>query len=201
MRPHSRREVEMKRFAIAVLVASAGLSAVLVPVDVRSEVSVNINIGPPAIVVAEPPEMIPIPRSMVYFAPGVSVDLFFFEGYWWTRNDGRWFRSRGYRGPWKVIGPRGVPVEIVRVPHDYRTVYIREHRVPHGHLKRHWEHRVHERRERRGEWKDWKEEKRERKAERREERRERKEHRKDSREERQERGERGHGRGDRGPDR
>jgi hypothetical protein len=159
-----------------------------------SEVSVNINIGPPAVVVHEPPEMVVVPRTMVYFAPGVHVDLLFFRGHWWTRHEGRWFRSRAYSGPWAVIGPRNVPVEIVRLPRDYRTSYGHEHRVPYGQLKKHWERREYERRKHVGEWK---EEKRERK----EEKRERKEHRKDSREEWQERGERGQGRGERGPDR
>ncbi len=151
-----------------------------------SEVNVNINIGPPAVVVHEPPEMVVIPRTMVYFAPGVHVELLFFRGHWWTRHEGRWFRSRGYNGPWAVIGPRYVPVEIVRLPRDYRAAYGREHRIPHGQLKKHWEHREYERRKHMGEWK----------KERKEEKREGKEHRKDSREEWQERGERGHGRGE-----
>jgi hypothetical protein len=69
-----------------------------------------------------------------------------------------------------VIGPRYVPVEIVRLPREYRTVYVREHRVPYGQLKKHWEHREYERRTRRGEWREGKEEKRERKEERKENR-------------------------------
>src|SRR4030066_122528 len=54
-----------------------------------SGVNVNINVGPPAVVVAGPPEMIVVPRTMVYFAPGVGVDLFFHAGYWWTPKEVR----------------------------------------------------------------------------------------------------------------
>lgn len=141
---------------------AAGLFALclvlLCPSPGHAGVDVNINIGPPAVVVAGPPEMIVIPRTMVYFAPDVGVDLFFSAGYWWTPKEGRWFRARAYNGPWVVVEHRHVPVEIVRLPRDYRRVYVREKRVPYGQLKKHWEHRRWERRERRGEWKGWKEE-------------------------------------------
>jgi hypothetical protein len=147
---------------------AAILSCAAVPAF--SEVSFNINVGPPPVIVQEQPEQIVVPRTMVYFAPAARADLFFYRGRWWTRHEGRWFRSHSYDGPWVVVGPRYVPVEIVRLPRDYRQVYVREHHVPYGQLKKHWERREHDRRKRVGEWKDWKEEKRERKAERKERR-------------------------------
>jgi hypothetical protein len=140
------------------------------PVPAFSEVNVNINVGPPPVLVQGPPELIVVPRTMVYFAPAARADLFFYRGRWWTRHEGRWFRSSSYNGPWVVIGPRYVPVEIVRMPREYRTVYVREQRVPYGQLKKHWEHREYERRTRGGEWREGKEEKRERKEERKENR-------------------------------
>jgi len=141
--------------AVALLAAAAG------PAPARAEVNVNVNIGPPPVVVQEPPEVVVIPRTMVYFVPGVSVDLFFYRGWWWTPHGGRWYRARAYNGPWILVGPRHVPVEIVRLPRDYRTIYIKEKRIPYGQLKKHWEARERERREHRGEWKDWKEERHE----------------------------------------
>jgi len=116
--------------------------------------NVNVNVGIPAVVVAEPPEMVVIPHSLVYYAPGVEVDLFFYRDYWYTRNRGRWFRANSHNGPWVVAGPRAVPVEIVRMPRDYRTVYVRGEHIPYGHLKKHWRHREHERRMGRGDWGD-----------------------------------------------
>lgn len=185
----------MKRSVFAVPFVLAGICAVLLPVAAHSEVNVNVNIGPPAIVVAEPPEMVVIPRTMVYFAPGVSVDLFFCQGWWWTQNDGRWFRSRAYRGPWAAIGPRYVPVEVVRVPRDYRVAYGHEHHIPYGQLKKHYHDRDYDRRSHRG---DWKEEKRERKAEKKMEKHEKKEHGRDSRGGHDDRGGRDDDRGGRG---
>jgi len=154
------------------------LAVVFAAGPARSEVNVNVNIGPPAVVVAGPPEMIPVQRSMVYFAPGVEVDLFYHAGFWWTPNQGRWFRSRSYDGPWVIIAPRAVPVSIVRVPREYRKIYDHEHRIPYGQLKKHYTTRDRERRERRGEWKEMKKERKEM----------RKEHRKEGKEERREYG-------------
>lgn len=124
-------------------------------------VNVNVNIGPPAVVVAAPPEVVAVPNSMVYFAPGVSAELLFFEGFWWTPKEGRWFRARGYDGPWTIVGPRHVPREIGHLPPGYRGTYGRGEHIPYGQLKKHWRHREIERREHRGEWKDWKEDRKE----------------------------------------
>lgn len=130
-----------------------------------SEVNVNIHIGPPAVVVAGPPEMIVVPRTMIYFAPAVEVDLFFYAGFWWTPKQGRWFRSRAYNGPFVIVATRAVPVEIIRVPRDFRRRYAHGHRIPYGQLKKHYASRDRERRERRGDWKEWNEEGREHRKE------------------------------------
>ena len=112
---------------------------------------VSVNIGLPAVVVAEPPEMILVPDSQIYYAPSVEAELFFYRGNWYTRSGHRWYRGRSYKGPWVVAPPRTVPGAFVRLPGNYRTVHVRGERVPHGHLKNHWKHREEElRRERRG---------------------------------------------------
>ncbi len=175
--------------AIAAAALGAALVTMFAAAPAISGVNVNLNIGPPAVVVAEPPEMVVVPESMVYFAPGVSVELLFYEGYWWTPKEGRWFRSRAHNGPWTVVGPRGVPAEIVHLPRDYRTVYVRGEHVPYGQLNRHWRHREIERREHRGDWKHVKEE-------RKEARRDYKHHEKMER--KHEKAERRHGEDDRG---
>ena len=37
----------------------------------------NVNIGPPPIVIPEPPEVVMVPGSQVYFVPGVAFVVFF----------------------------------------------------------------------------------------------------------------------------
>ncbi len=120
-------------FVALVLLAVAGLGANAVPA--HAGVDVNVNVGLP-VVIEQPPEMIVIPRSNVYFAPGVSVDLFFFDNRWWNRRGDRWYRADDYNGPWTVVRPRHVPAPVYRVPANYRTVYVHEKRVPYGHWKK-----------------------------------------------------------------
>lgn len=102
----------------------------------RVDVGVNINIGPPPIVVAEPPEVVLVPRSRVYFVPNLEFDVFFHDGYWWSPRGDRWYRSRDYKGPWRTIERRYIPTSVIRVPRDYRTVYVKEKHIPYGQWKK-----------------------------------------------------------------
>ena len=110
-------------------------------------VGVNVNIGPPPIVVPAPPAVVPVPRTGVYFVPGVDFDVFFYNGYWWSPRGDRWYRAGAYDGPWRVIERRYVPGPVFRVPRDYRARYVGERHVPYGQWKK--EHMRHEGREHR----------------------------------------------------
>ena len=119
------------------------------PGSARAEVSVNINIGPPPVVVAPPAEVVLMPGIGVYFVPDAGVDLFFYAGYWWSPRGDRYYRSRAYNGPWVVVDRRYVPVEVVRVPMDYRVRFVKEKHVPYGQWKKSHRHK-HEYHERGG---------------------------------------------------
>jgi hypothetical protein len=122
------------------LLAGAAIAAAIgFSEPARAGVNVNINLGPPQIVVAEPPEVVLVPRSRVYFSPDPHVDVFFYGGYWWSPRGERWFRSRAYNGPWGVVERRRVPREVIVVPRDYRARFERERRIPYGQWKK--EHR------------------------------------------------------------
>jgi hypothetical protein len=96
---------------------------------------------PQPVYVQQPPEMILIPSSSVYFAPGVSVDLFFYNNNWWNRRGDHWYRANAYNGPWTSVGTRHVPAPVYRVPANYRTVYVHEKPMPYGQWKKmHGEH-------------------------------------------------------------
>lgn len=134
--------------ALAAL-ALAGYVATATPVHAGANVNVNVGIpvgvvaAPPPVVVApqpvyleEPPEMVVIPQSNVYFVPGVSVDLFFYDNRWWNRRGDRWYRAGDYNGPWVAVGQRHVPAPVYRVPGNYRTVYVHEKPMPYGQWKK-----------------------------------------------------------------
>jgi hypothetical protein len=106
------------------------------PAPARAEVSVNINLGPPPIVVSAPPAVVMIPQSQVYFVPDPHMDVFFYGGYWWSPRGERWYRARAYNGPWGVIERTRVPRAVIYVPRDYRQRYDRERHVPYGQWKK-----------------------------------------------------------------
>ena len=118
-------------------------------------VEVNVNIGPPPIVVAEPPEVVLVPGSQVYFVPQPGIDVFFYSGYWWSPRGDRWYRARAYNGPWVIVERRYVPAPVFYVPRDYRAKYKHEHHIPYGQWKKEYRHGERE------EHRDWKEEGRE----------------------------------------
>lgn len=128
---------------------AAGVSAVLavlllwgLPVSAAADVNVNVNIGAP-VVIAEPPAVALIPGAGVYFVPDAGPDFFFFGGFWWSPRGDRWYRARAYNGPWVVVERRIVPVEVVRVPGDYRARYKKAKHVPYGQWKKQHEGRGH----------------------------------------------------------
>jgi len=121
------------------LLSGAAIAAAILFSDpARAEVSVgvNINLGPPPIVVSAPPAVVMIPGSQVHFVPDPQIDVFFYGGYWWSPRGEQWYRARAYEGPWGVIEPRRVPPAVVYMPRDYRTRYERERPVPYGQWKK-----------------------------------------------------------------
>jgi hypothetical protein len=129
--------------AILVMGVLVGTFAVLGGIkEAGAQVQVNVNIGPPPIVVEEPPAMVLVPRTQVYFVPEPDVDIFFYNGHWWSPRGDRWYRARGYNGPWTIVERRYVPGPVYRVPRNYRVVYEKERHIPYGQWKnRYKDHR------------------------------------------------------------
>jgi len=118
-------------FVISMLLIIAGIST--------AGVNVNVNIGPPPVYTfSEPPELVVIPNTYVYFAPGVDMDIVFYHGYWYRPYNGYWYRGSGYNGPWHHIGRERVPRYIINLPPDYRRSYHDYPRIPYGHVHSNW---------------------------------------------------------------
>jgi hypothetical protein len=125
------RRVRWYLLAGAALAAAVGFSK-----PALAEVNVNINLGPPPIMVSAPPAVVMIPGSQVHFVPDPNIDVFFYSGYWWSPRGDRWYRARAYNGPWGVMERRRVPNAVLYVPRDYRARYERERPVPYGQWKK-----------------------------------------------------------------
>lgn len=109
----------------------------------RSMAGVNVNIGinvppPPALVLPAPPELVVIPNTYAYFAPGIDVDIVFYHGYWYRPHAGYWYRARSYNGPWNYIVIDRVPRTVIHLPPDYRRSYYDRPHIPYGHVHKNW---------------------------------------------------------------
>ena len=154
------------RYLLGLLAGAAVAAAIGFPGPARAEVSVNINLGPPPIVVSAPPALVMIPGSQVHFVPDPHIDVFFYNGYWWSPRGEQWYRAREYRGPWNVIEYRKVPPAVVYMPRDYRARYERERHVPYGQWKKERSRWDRENRKSQKQWekereKEWKESRKE----------------------------------------
>lgn len=125
-------------FQLAAMAIIAGF-LIAMPPCAGAGVNINVNLGPPPITVAEPPALVLVPATGVYFVPGISFDVFYYGGYWWSPRGERWYRARNYDGPWRGVSRSVVPGPVYRVPRDYREVYAHERHIPYGQWKK--EHR------------------------------------------------------------
>lgn len=103
---------------------------------VQAEVYVNIDLGPPPIVVSAPPAVVMIPQTGIYYVPDVGFDVFFYNGYWWSMRGDRWYRASQYKGPWGVVQRAYVPGPLFKVPKNYRVVYQKERHINYGQWKK-----------------------------------------------------------------
>lgn len=84
---------------------------------------------PPAIALPAPPQVVVVPNSPVYYAPGVSFNLFVYGGRYYTLHDGSWFYAKSHSGPWVFIAPGHVPKPVIAVPTPY-------YKIPPGRAKK-----------------------------------------------------------------
>jgi hypothetical protein len=153
-----KRKSVISFFVLPLLLIMAGFST--------AGVNVNVTIGPPPVYTFPgPPELVVIPNTYVYFAPGVDLDIVFYHGYWYRPYSGYWYRSSGYNGPWHHIGRERVPRYIINLPPDYRHAYYNNPRIPYGHVRSNWNRWERERYWHKRQWKhdqnEWKQERRE----------------------------------------
>jgi hypothetical protein len=123
-------------FAVVIFVILIG------KVSVHSaEINVNVGIGVPLphVVIHEPPPVVVIPGTYVYFAPNVGVNIFFYHGYWYRPHDGRWYRANGYNGPWHKVRKRRVPHVVRELPPDFRHRVRHQEQIHYRDLNKNWQ--------------------------------------------------------------
>ena len=98
-----------------------GLLLVLAAPASQAQVSIRLSTPNLSIGINLPayPHLVLIPGYPVYYAPGLQVNYFFYDGYYWVFQDGNWYASAWYNGPWAYVEPLYVPVFILRIPVRY----------------------------------------------------------------------------------
>jgi hypothetical protein len=130
-----------KGMLIKILIGVILLVGINYPIGGTAEVNVNVGINvppPPPLVIPAPPPMFVIPRTYIYFAPKVDVDIFFYQGYWYRPHGGHWYRSVVYNGKWGYIAPERVPRVLINLPPDFRRVPPGHRHLPYGEVKKNW---------------------------------------------------------------
>jgi len=114
----------------ATILATAALFAFgsYVP-PANAEVNLNINVGPPdrfwsragarlILPLSHSPGSCTLPTSGFYVSVGAPYDVIYYGDRYYIYNEGSWYRSRNYRGPWDRVKSRRVPTKITRHQHE-----------------------------------------------------------------------------------
>ncbi len=83
----------------------------------------NISFGTPGISIGINlggyPDLVQVPGYPVYYAPRLSLNLFFYDGMYWAYQRDEWYASSWYNGPWGIVDRMVVPFYVLRVPVRY----------------------------------------------------------------------------------
>lgn len=109
-----------------VLSLAAGLMG---PAAAQADVGINGATPAPPPIVVTTPQLVVVPGSSVYYAPGVDYNLFVFGGRYYSFHDGVWFYSATGKGKWTVIPNDRVPRPVLAVPGTY-------YKIPPGQAKK-----------------------------------------------------------------
>lgn len=129
----------MKRI---VYIAAAVLVLAALPFAARpaqAAVSVSVHIGDAyrgaSLSFHSEPRVVVVPGSRVHYVRDFDRDLYRFRNHWYFVENGFWYRSKSWGGPFRHVNFRAVPVEIRRLPARYRQRWY----APYRDHDRRWE--------------------------------------------------------------
>jgi hypothetical protein len=116
----------MMKSKIIMLAGVAGMFMSSPAIDALAEVDVRVGVGGPrpAFVIDRRPTFIQLGSPGFSVSYGSPYDIVYYGNAYYLYNDGMWYRSRNYNGPWGVIHERSLPPRIRR----YRINDIRRYR-------------------------------------------------------------------------
>ncbi len=125
-------------FASVGLALFAGAGGFAPPTQAGVEIKLPLPPIPPLLFpkLPDPRDLIPFPNVGAFFVPDIDVDIVFRDGHWWTPRDGKWHRSKEYRGPYVLVPLPEVPPWLLGLPPQFRVHYGKEKRIPYGQWKK-----------------------------------------------------------------
>jgi hypothetical protein len=106
--------------AAAVLLAVALSSTANAATSVDVRVSVGDRYHGATLAFRNEPQVVLVPDTKVYYTQNEDCDLYRYGHYWYFVEDGRWYRSATWRGPFLNVRLETVPRSVVTVPVRYR---------------------------------------------------------------------------------
>ena len=88
------------------LVSALSLAASAPAFAADVSISIHFDVAPPLVEVS----------PGVQVVPDYDEEVFFRDGWYWTRRDDVWYRTKDYHGGWASVGVKLVPVEFVKIP-------------------------------------------------------------------------------------
>jgi hypothetical protein len=111
------------RYALVMLYGTLAQFLLVLALVTPAAAQVSIGIGLPGISIGINlpvfPELVVVPDYPVYYARGLDVNLFFYDGLYWVYQGDNWYASSWYNGPWGPVAPEIVPVFVLRIPVRY----------------------------------------------------------------------------------
>jgi hypothetical protein len=76
---------------------------------------VTVEVNAPTIAFESAPPLVEIAPG-VQVVPDLDDEVFFVDGYYWTRRGDHWFRTKDYRGGWIAVRDKDVPPVLLGMP-------------------------------------------------------------------------------------
>jgi hypothetical protein len=132
----------MKRSLYALAAAAMLAATVTATANAATSVDLRVSVGDryhgATLAFTNEPEVVLVPDTKVYYVQHEDCDLYRYGRYWYFVEDGFWYRSTSWRGPFLHIRTATVPRSVVYVPVKYRRHWRGgppEHAVAQGYYK------------------------------------------------------------------
>jgi hypothetical protein len=114
----------MKRNLYALAAAALLAATVTATANAATSVDVRVAVGDPyrgaTLTFSNQPDVVLVPDTKVYYVRNRDCDLYRYGTYWYFVEDGFWYRSASWRGPFRHVRDTTVPRSVVMVPVRYR---------------------------------------------------------------------------------